>query len=56
MMLSILPKHALSQVAGFIKGKSAIISRVCTGKGKCNFVGQPFWAREFFVNTCHYTS
>jgi len=51
MMLSIPPKYAVSQVVGYIKGKSAIhIARVY-GERKRNFVGQHFWARGFFVST-----
>jgi putative transposase len=51
MMISIPPKYAVSQVVGFIKGKSAIhLSRVC-GEKKRNFVGQHFWARGYFVST-----
>jgi len=51
MLISIPPKHAVSQVVGFIKGKSAIhLARVYGGK-KRNFVGQHFWARGYFVST-----
>jgi putative transposase len=51
MMIAIPPKYAVSQVIGYIKGKSAIhLARVC-GKRKRNFVGQHFWARGFFVST-----
>jgi putative transposase len=51
MLISIPPKYAVSQVVGFIKGKSAIhIARVY-GERKRNFVGQSFWARGFFVST-----
>ena len=51
MMLSIPPKYAVSQVVGFIKGKSAIhIARTYLGRRK-NFVGQHFWARGYFVST-----
>lgn len=50
MMLSIPPKHSVSQIMGYIKGKSAIhIARAYGGK-KRNFVGENFWAREFFVS------
>ena len=43
--------HAVSQVVGFIKGKSAIhLARVYGGK-KRNFVGHHFWARGYFVST-----
>ena len=51
MMLSIPPRYAVSQVVGYIKGKSAIhIARVY-GERKRNFVGQHFWARGYFVST-----
>ena len=51
MMLSIPPKYAVSQVVGFIKGKSAIHSARVYGERKRNFVGQHFWARGYFVST-----
>ena len=51
MMISIPPKYAVSQVVGFIKGKSAIhIARTYSGRKK-NFVGQHFWARGYFAST-----
>jgi len=51
MMISIPPKYAVSQVVGFIQGKSAIhIARMYAG-GKQNYVGQPFWARGYFAST-----
>ena len=51
MMISIPPKYAVSEVVGYIKGKSAIhIARVY-GERKRNFVGQHFWARGYFVST-----
>jgi len=51
MLLAIPPKYAMSQVVGFIKGKSAIHMARVYGERKRNFVGQHFWARGFFVNT-----
>ncbi|HTG35626.1 MAG TPA: IS200/IS605 family transposase [Thermoanaerobaculia bacterium] len=45
MLLSIPPKHSVSQVVGFIKGKSAIRLARVYGERKRNFVGQHFWAR-----------
>ena len=49
--VSIPPKYAVSQVVGYIKGKSAIhVSRVY-GERKRNFVGQHFWARGYYVST-----
>lgn len=51
IMISIPPKYAVSQVVGFIKGKSAIhIARNYAGR-KRSFVGQHFWARGYFVST-----
>ena len=51
MMISIPPKYAVSQVIGYIKGKSAIhIARRYSGSKK-NFVGQHFWARGYFAST-----
>ena len=51
MLLSVPPKHAVSSVMGFIKGKSAIhIARVYAGRRR-NFVGQHFWARGYWVST-----
>ena len=51
MMISIPPKHAVAQVVGYIKGKSAIHLARVYGERKRNFVGQNFWARGYFVNT-----
>ena len=51
MLISIPPKYAVSQVVGYIKGKSAIhIARTYAGH-KRNFIGQNFWARGYFVST-----
>ena len=49
--ISIPPKHPVSYVVGYIKGKSAIsIARRFAGKAK-NFTGENFWARGYFVTT-----
>ncbi len=51
MMISIPPKWAVSQVVGYMKGKSAIhIARHC-GERRRNFAGRHFWARGYFVST-----
>ncbi len=51
MLISIPPKYSVSQVMGYIKGKSAIcIARDYMGRGK-NFTGMSFWARGYFVST-----
>ena len=51
MMISVPPKYAVSQVVGFIKGKSAIHVARVYGENRRNFVGQHFWARGYFVST-----
>jgi putative transposase len=51
MLISIPPKYAVSQVIGFIKGKSAIHLARVYGERKRNFVGQHFWARGYYVTT-----
>ncbi len=51
MCLSVPPKYGVSNVVGFIKGKSATsIARTFRGKTK-NFTWENFWARGFFVST-----
>ena len=51
MLISIPPKHSVSAVMGFVKGKSAIhIARVYAGRRR-SFVGQHFWARGYWVST-----
>jgi putative transposase len=51
MLVSIPPKHAVSQVVGYLKGKSAIhIARTYLGRRQ-NYTGQHFWARGYFVST-----
>ncbi len=51
LMISIPPKYAVSQVIGFIKGKSAIqIARRFSGKQR-SYSGQSFWARGYFAST-----
>ena len=44
MMIAIPPKLAVSQVVGYIKGKSAIHLARVYGERKRNLVGQHFWA------------
>ncbi len=49
MVVSIPPKYSVSQVVGYVKGKSAIWVARVTGS-KRNFVGQNFWARGYCVS------
>ena len=50
MVISIPPKYSVSQVVGYVKGKSAIWVARVTGSRR-NFVGQNFWARGYCVST-----
>ena len=51
MLLKIPPKRAVSEVVGYIKGKSAIaVARQFAGKKK-NFSGEKLWARGYAVST-----
>ena len=51
MLISIPPKHAVSSILGFLKGKSSIwIAENIANKAK-NFVGHKFWARGYYVST-----
>ena len=51
MLIAIPPKYAVSQVVGYLKGKSAIhIARTYMGRQR-NFTGEHFWARGYYVST-----
>ena len=51
MLISIPPKYAISEIIGYLKGKSAIaIARQFGGKAR-NFNGERFWARGYAVST-----
>jgi len=51
MLILIPPKYSVSQVIGYMKGKSAIhIARTYLGQRK-NYSGMSFWARGYFVST-----
>lgn len=51
MLIEIPTKYAVSQVIGYIKGKSAIaVARQFSGR-KQNFNGEKFWAYGYAVST-----
>jgi putative transposase len=51
MLMRIPPKYSVAEVAGYIKGKSAIaVARQFSGR-KRNFNGERFWARRYAVST-----
>jgi putative transposase len=51
MLIQIPPKYAVSEVIGYLKGKSAIaVARQFSGRKK-SFNGESFWARGYAVST-----
>ena len=54
MLLSIPPKHSVSHVVGFIKGKSAIHIAHKFARRPGNATGKSFWARGYNVSTVGY--
>ena len=51
MCISIPPKYAVSEVIGYLKGKSAIaVARQFAGRQK-SFNGEHFWSRGYAVST-----
>ncbi|MBA7494644.1 IS200/IS605 family transposase ISAzo20 [subsurface metagenome] len=54
MMIKIPPKYAVSEVVGYLKGKSAIaVARQFSGR-KRNFNGEKLWARGYASSTVGY--
>jgi putative transposase len=51
MCISIPPKHAVSEVIGYLKGKSAIAVARQFGDKQRNFNGENLWARGYAVST-----
>ncbi len=51
MLIKIPPKYAVSEVVGYLKGKSAIVVARQLGGRKRNFNGEQFWARGYAVST-----
>ena len=51
MLIKIPPKYSVSEVIGYIKGKSAIAVARQFGGRQRNFNGERFWARGYAVST-----
>ncbi len=51
MLIKIPPKYAVSEIIGYIKGKSAISVARQFGGRKRNFNGEALWARGYAVST-----
>lgn len=54
MIVSIPPKYAVSEVIGYLKGKSAIAIARHYSSRKRNFNGESLWARGYAVSTVGY--
>jgi putative transposase len=51
MLFSIPPKHSVSNIMGYLKGKSAIMLFERLEDLKYKFGNRHFWARGYFVST-----
>jgi len=51
MLLSIPPKYSVSQIMGFLKGKSSLMIFDRHAKLKYKYGNRHFWARGYYVNT-----
>ena len=51
MLISIPPKYSVSEVIGYLKGKSSIWIAQNLERKLRNFLGHKFWARGYFVST-----
>ncbi len=51
MCISIPPKYAVSEVIGYLKGKSAIAVARQFGGRQRNFAGENLWAKGYAVST-----
>ena len=51
MLISIPPKYSVSEVIGYLKGKSSIWIAQNVERKLRNFLGHKFWARGYFVST-----
>ena len=54
MVIEIPPKYSISEVVGYLKGKSAIAVARQFGGRQRNFNGEKFWARGYAVSTVGY--
>ena len=51
MLVAIPPKHRVSSIVGFLKGKSSIWIAQNIANKQRNFAGHTFWARGYVVST-----
>ena len=51
MLVSIPPKYSVSQVMGYLKGKSSLMIFVRYANLKYKYGNRHFWARGYYVDT-----
>ena len=51
MLISILPKYSVSQIMGYLKGKSSLMIFDRHANLKYKYGNRHFWARGYFVDT-----
>lgn len=51
MLLEIPPKYSVSNVMGFLKGKSSLMIYSRWGNMKYKYRNREFWCREYYVDT-----
>ena len=51
MLISILPKYSVSQIMGYLKGKSSLMIFDRHANLKYQYGNRHFWARGYFVDT-----
>lgn len=51
MLISIPPKYSVSEVIGYLKGKSSIRIAQTIERKMRNVRGHKFWARGYFIST-----
>ena len=51
MLISILPKYSVSQIMGYLKGKSSLMIFDRNANLKYKYGNRHFWARGYFVDT-----
>ena len=51
MLLSILPKYSVSQIMGYLKGKSSLMIFDRHANLKYKYGNRHFWARGYYVDT-----
>lgn len=51
MLIEIPPKHAVSSIMGFLKGKSSLMIYEKWGNMKFKYRNRQFWCRGYYVDT-----